>query len=287
MIDDLGKEFCAGEYRLPLGVKTYVMGIVNVTPDSFSDGGQYLSARDAEAHAYGLADARADILDIGGESTRPGHSPVDFQEEIDRVIPVIRRIAPKFDIPVSVDTSKARVAQEAIEAGASIINDVWGLKRDPDIARVAYESRSGLVLMFNATDPSLTEHSGDIVTDAIAYLSGSVDIALRAGVREDQIILDPGIGFGMDHRESFELIKGIGRLKELGFPVLIGPSRKRFIGAALGDLPVDKRDTGTAAASCIAAFIGADMVRVHDVKSVVQAVIISDILSDKRKYEEV
>ncbi len=287
MINDLGKEFCAGEYRLPLGVKTYVMGIVNVTPDSFSDGGQYLSARDAEAHASGLADARADILDIGGESTRPGHSPVDFQEEIDRVIPVIRRIAPKFDIPVSVDTSKARVAQEAIEAGASIINDVWGLKRDPDIARVAYESRSGLVLMFNATDPSLTEHSGDIVTDAIAYLSGSVDIALRAGVREDQIILDPGIGFGMDHRESFELIKGIGRLKELGFPVLIGPSRKRFIGAALGDLPVDKRDTGTAAASCIAAFIGADMVRVHDVKSVVQAVIISDILSDKRKYEEV
>lgn len=287
MSNDRGKEFRAGAFRLPLGTKTYVMGIVNVTPDSFSDGGQYLSAQNAETHASELVAARADILDIGGESTRPGHSPVDCQEEIDRVIPVIRRIAPRFDIPISIDTSKARVAREAIESGASIINDVWGLKRDPDIARVAYETRSGLILMFNATDASLIEHSGDIVSDAITYLSGSVDIALRAGVSEDQIVLDPGIGFGMNHRESFELIKGIARLKDLGFPVLVGPSRKRFIGAALGGAPVDERDTGTAAVSCIAAYMGADIVRVHDVKSVVQSIIISDILSEKCKFEEV
>ena len=287
MSADRCKEFCAGSYRLPLGSKTYVMGIVNVTPDSFSDGGQYLSVQEAVEHASELVAAHADILDIGGESTRPGHAPVDSQEEIDRVIPVIRQIAPIFNIPVSIDTSKARVAREAVEAGASIINDVWGLKRDPDIARVACDSKAGLILMFNATDSSRTEHSGDIVTDAIAYLSGSVETALRAGVSENQIMIDPGIGFGMRHRESFELIQGIGRLKAMGFPVLVGPSRKRFIGSALGNVPVDQRDTGTAAVSCLAAFMGADMVRVHNVKKVVQSIILSDIISAKTKYEEV
>jgi dihydropteroate synthase len=141
--------------------------------------------------------------------------------------------------------------------------------------------------MFNATDSSRTEHSGDIVTDAIAYLSGSVETALRAGVSENHIMIDPGIGFGMSHGESFELIQGIGRLKAMGFPVLVGPSRKRFIGSALGNVPVDQRDTGTAAVSCLAAFMGADMVRVHNVKKVVQSIILSDIISAKTKYEEV
>ncbi len=287
MSSECRREFCAGTYRFPLGVKTYVMGIINVTPDSFSDGGKYFGLQGAEERASELAATGTDILDIGGESTRPGHAPVEADEEINRVIPVIQKIAGGLGLPVSVDTSKSIVARKAVEAGASIINDVWGLKRDPDIARVASESRSGLILMFNATDSSLVEKTDDIVTDAITYLSGSVDTALRAGVREDQIVLDPGIGFGMDHRESFELIREIGRLKELGFPVLVGPSRKRFIGAALGNVPVDQRDNGTAAVSCISAFLGADFVRVHDVKGVIQAITISDILSGKRKFEEV
>ena len=280
-------EYQAGTYRLPMGARTYVMGIINVTPDSFSDGGRYFSVDKAEQHAMRLVEDQADMLDIGGESTRPGHTPVSKEEEIARVVPVIRRIAPAVGVPISVDTSKSQVAFLAVEAGASIINDIWGLRRDSDIARVGFDTKAGLVLMFNATDPSLIENSGDIVADAITYLSMSIEIALRAGVSENQIMLDPGIGFGMDHRQSYELIKGIGRIKELGFPVLIGPSRKRFIGAALGNIPVERRDTGTAAVSCIAAYLGADAVRVHDVKKVVQSLIISDILSDKRKYEEV
>ena len=189
-----------------------------------------------------------------------------------------------FRFPSS--TSKASVASRAIEAGASIVNDIWGLQRDPDIARVVSGAKAGLVMMYNATDPELTEHSGDIVSDAISFLKRSIDIAISAGVDENQIMLDPGIGFGMNHAQSFELIRGIGDIKALGFPVLVGPSRKRFIGAALGGIPVERRDKGTAAVSCIAAYLGADAIRVHNVSEVEESLIIADILSGKRKFEE-
>lgn len=277
------QEFRAGDFRIPIGTKTYVMGIINVTPDSFSDGGRFFSTQAAERHASDLAEAGADFLDVGGESTRPGHSPVDAQEEMSRVLPVIQKIAPGIGVPVSIDTSKAIVAEKAVLAGASVINDVWGLRKDPDIARIAFESKVGLVLMFNATDDSLFENSGDIVSDAISYLSAGVEIALRAGVGESQIMLDPGIGFGMSHVRSFELIGGIGKLRKLGYPVLVGPSRKRFIGAALGNIPTEQRDEGTAAVSCLAAYIGADVVRVHNVKSVIQSLAIADIIARKRE----
>ncbi|MBN1891585.1 MAG: dihydropteroate synthase [Clostridiales bacterium] len=275
--------FQAGDFRIPIGKKTYVMGIINVTPDSFSDGGRFFSTQAAEQHASDLVEAGADFLDIGGESTRPGHTPVGAEEEMNRVIPVIRRIAPNAGIPISVDTSKAVVAEKAVDAGASVINDVWGLRKDPDIARIAFETKVGLVLMFNATDDLLFDHSGDIVADAISYLSGGIETALRAGVDESQILLDPGIGFGMSHVQSFELIRGIGRLKELGYPVLVGPSRKRFIGAALGNIPTEQRDEGTAAVSCLAAYIGADVIRVHNVKSVIQSLIIADTIARKKE----
>ncbi|NLO63574.1 MAG: dihydropteroate synthase [Clostridiaceae bacterium] len=279
-------EYRARNFRLPIGGKTYVMGILNVTPDSFSDGGRFFSHEDARRHAYQLISEGADILDIGGESTRPGHVTVSEQEEKDRVIPIIRTLFPDVNIPISVDTSKSGVAAEAVEAGASIINDVWGLTKDPMIASVARDSGAGLVLMFNATDPDHYRNSGNIVEDAIAFLSESVNTALRSGVRDDQIMLDPGIGFGMDHRRSFDLVRGIGKIKDLGFPVLIGPSRKRFIGAALGISEASQRDGGTAVISSLAGYVGANVVRVHDVRGVSQALILSDIISGKVDYKE-
>lgn len=270
--------FKAGGYCIELGLKTHVMGILNVTPDSFSDGGLFYVPEQAELRAKQMILEGAAIIDVGGESTRPGHTPVDSETEIKRIVPVIKRIAEISNIPVSVDTSKHEVAAAAVSAGAVIINDIWGLRKDALIADVAAEFESGLVLMFNANDSSLVEKSGDIVGDAMDYLSRSIEIALERGVHRNRIMIDPGIGFGVDTEESYELIRGIPRLRNLGFPVLIGPSKKRFIGVAL-DQPVEQRGIGTVAVSCIGAMLGADVIRVHDVYNVVQALKIANILS--------
>jgi len=262
------------------------MGILNVTPDSFSDGGVFFSVETATRRAGEMIRDGARLIDIGGESTRPGHNPVDGKEEIRRVIPVIKRIVEFAEVPISIDTSKAEVAEEAMKAGASVINDVWGLRREPDIARVAAESHSGLIIMFNNRERNSDESAQDIVSDAIDYLSKSVDIALRAGVKDNSIMIDPGIGFGMSHRQSFALIRGIPTLSRLGFPVLVGPSRKRFIGAALGNAPVDHRDIGTVAVSCLSAHLGADVIRTHNVRYAIEALSVTDIISKKHELEE-
>ena len=262
--------FSAGEFRLPLFHKTYVMGILNITPDSFSDGGRYSSVEEAVRRAGQMVSEGAGIIDVGGESTRPGHVPVDASEEISRILPVIRALKKELKVPISVDTWKAGVAKAAVSNGASIINDIWGLKRDPGIAKIAAETGAGLIMMFNAFDPGLVIRSGDITADALKYLEGSIRTAREAGVRDDQIMIDPGIGFGVDTAESLTLIRSLPVFCGLGFPVLIGPSRKRFIGAVL-DKPVDGRMIGTVSVCLTGVDLGASAVRVHDVYEVSEA----------------
>ena len=254
---------------LVLGERTLVMGIVNVTPDSFSDGGQWFDPAAAIAHGRQLAAEGADILDIGGESTRPGASPVSADDEIARVIPVIRALAHATDLPLSIDTMKAPVARAAIGAGAAIVNDVWGFQFDPDIARVAADANVHCILMHNrrADDPDI-----DIYADVVAFLSRSLDIALKAGVARERIVIDPGVGFGKTHAQSFEMIRRLPELRaHFGLPVLLGASRKRCIGVASGVELASQRVAGSVAAHLWGAMHGAGIVRVHDVSAHVQA----------------
>lgn len=251
--------------RIPLvlGQRPLVMGVVNVTPDSFSDGGRYLDHAAAIAHGMKLVREGADILDIGGESTRPASTPVPEDEEIARAVPVIRAIAAQTSQPISIDTMKAKVAERAIAAGATIINDVWGFQRDADMARVAAAHDVHCVLMHNryADDPQ-----ADMFAEVRDFLMRSVDMALNAGVKADKIILDPGIGFGKNAQQGFELVRRLGELKAaLGYPILLGVSRKRLIGTATGKSVPAERDAGTIAAGLYGALHGADIVRVHDV----------------------
>lgn len=267
----------AADYLVPIYNKTFIMGILNVTPDSFSDGGRFYSVHDAVAYAKQMVEAGADMIDVGGESTRPGHTPVFAEEELERILPVIRALRQELQVPISVDTWKAVVASAAVEAGASIINDIWGCRRDPDIAGVAARTGAGLIVMFNAFDAELVQRSGDIVSDAIDYLEESIRIARKAGVRDDQLMTDPGIGFGVSTEESLALIRALPSFRDLGFPVLIGPSRKRFIGTVL-DKPVEQRLIGTVAACCVGACLGANVVRVHDVAEVAGALKMKDAI---------
>lgn len=267
----------AADYLVPIFDKTFIMGILNVTPDSFSDGGRYYSVENAVAHAKQMVEAGADMIDVGGESTRPGHTPVSAEVELERILPVIRALRQDLRVPVSVDTWKAEVASAAVDAGASIINDVWGCRRDPDIAGVAARTGAGLIVMFNAFDVELFQRSGDIVSDAMKYLAESIRIAHKAGVRDDQLMTDPGIGFGVSTEESLALIRALPSFRGLGFPVLIGPSNKRFIGAVL-DKPVEQRLIGTIAACCVGACLGANVVRVHDVAEVAGAMKMKDAI---------
>jgi dihydropteroate synthase len=254
---------------LVLGRGALVMGIVNVTPDSFSDGGQWLDPSAAIAHGEQLAAEGADILDIGGESTRPGAAPVSTDDEIARVIPVIRALARSTRVPLSIDTMKAPVARAALEAGATIVNDVWGFQFDPDIARVAADAGAHCILMHNrrADDPD-----ANMFAEVVDFLSRSIDIALAAGVARDRIVVDPGIGFGKTHAQSFEMIRRLPELRaHFGLPVLLGASRKRCIGIASGVDIAAQRVAGSVAAHVWGAINGADIVRVHDVRAHVQA----------------
>ena len=259
---------CGGvEFRW--GERTYVMGVLNVTPDSFSGDGVGDDIEAALAQAKRLADEGADIIDVGGESTRPGSAPVSADEEIRRVVPVIEVLAGELSVPLSIDTYKSVVASEAIKAGASMINDVWGLKQDPDLARVAAEAGVPIVLA------SYLQGSvrGDILAAVIADLERGIKQATEAGVAGQNIIIDPGIGFGKSVAQNMELIRRLGELSSLGRPILLGTSRKFMVG-----LPFDQRLEATAATVAIAIAHGADMVRVHDVRQMVQVCRMSDVI---------
>lgn len=272
-------------HRFDFTARTYVMGIVNTTPDSFSDGGQFVKAESAVAHGHRLAAEGADLLDVGGESTRPGSLPVDAKEECRRILPVIRALAGPDGpgIPVSVDTTKADVADAAIEAGASLINDVSGLHADSGVARVAARHEVPVLLMHMRGTPRTMQQDPDyrdLFEEIEFYLQEGIETARAAGVPRERLLIDPGIGFGKTLEHNLEIIRNAGRLHRLGLPVVVGPSRKSFIGALL-DLPVNERIEGTAAAVAVAIANGADMVRVHDVGPMVRVARVADALAGK------
>lgn len=261
-----------GDMVFEWGRRTYVMGIVNVTPDSFSgDGLSEVDAATAQAHRF-VAEG-ADIIDVGGESTRPGFEPVSADEELSRVLPVVERLAEELPVPVSVDTWKSRVAREAVAAGARMINDVWGLKREPELAMVAADAGVPLVITQNQRE----DRFRDFFPELIADLSRSVSRAREAGVNWDNIIIDPGVGFGKTLDQNLEIVRRLSELRGLGRPILLGTSRKSFIGQVL-DLPVDQRLEGTAASVAIGIANGADIVRVHDVERMVRIARMSDAI---------
>lgn len=237
------------------------MGILNVTPDSFSDGGKFVDLDQALAQARAMVEAGADIIDIGGESTRPGSVPVGEAEELDRVLPVIRILSQELSVPLSIDTYKPEVAERAVQTGAHIVNDIWGARRDKRMAEVAVRHQVPIILMHNREDTNY----GDFFADYIRDLRESVKIALAAGVKPDQIVLDPGIGFAKSQEQNLETMRRLDDLVALGYPVLLATSRKRMIGNVL-DLPVDERVEGTAATVALGVTKGCHMVRVHDVK---------------------
>lgn len=262
----------SGNMEFRWGQRTYVMGIVNVDPDSFSGDG----LRDADAAiAQGkrFAAEGADIIDVGGESTRPGFQPISAEEELRRVLPVIERLAGELSVPVSIDTYKSEVARKAVAAGARMINDVWELKRDPKLARVAAEAGVPLIISQNQRDSRFH----DFFPELIASLKRSIQVALDAGVDWNNIIIDPGVGFGKTVEQNVEIVRRLAELKALGRPILLGTSRKSFIGHVL-DLPVDQRLEGTAATLAIGIANGADMVRVHDVAQMLRVVRMSDTI---------
>jgi dihydropteroate synthase len=257
--------------------KTLVMAILNITPDSFSDGGNFFSIENALKQAEKLIEAGADILDIGGESTRPGSERVSAEEEINRVVPALEAILKRFDVPVSVDTSKSVVAERAVQSGAEIINDVSGLKFDERIAEVAAKYKTGLVLMHlrgKFEDMHRQNPVGDILKEVSNGFRESIEKAKNFGVKDEQICLDPGIGFSKTFEQNLELIAKIDKLcgEFSGFPMLVGTSRKSFIGKILGDVPTGERSGGTLAANVLAVWNGANIVRVHDVKETLEAV---------------
>ncbi|GJD39593.1 MULTISPECIES: dihydropteroate synthase [Methylobacterium] len=257
-----------------LGERVLVMGILNVTPDSFSDGGRFENVEAARSQADALVAEGAALVDIGGESTRPGHTPVSAEEEQARILPVIRDLAPRLAVPISVDTYKASTADAALAAGARIVNDVWGLQREPDIARVAAAHGAPVMVMHNreTIDPAI-----DIVADMLRFFERSLDIARRAGIPDADIVLDPGIGFGKSWAQHLEALRRLPELKALGFPVLVGVSRKSMLGR-LHDAetkPVD-RLIGSLSSHVLAATLGADIVRVHDVAPHVDALRVVD-----------
>jgi dihydropteroate synthase len=266
---------------LPLGEHTVVMGILNVTPDSFSDGGLYLDAAAAMARAIAMEAAGADIIDIGGESTRPGSAGISASEEIRRILPVIQKLRGTLQIPISVDTSKAEVAESAAAAGAEILNDVTGLRNDPRIAEVARRRKLGLILMHMRGTPNMMQESSfarDVIRDVSAGLGRSIAVALNAGVARSQIVVDPGIGFGKSHEQNCEIIRRLPEFAKLGFPLLVGTSRKSFLGAALKQNTENDRIWGTAATVAASILQGAHIVRVHDVAEMAQVARVTDVV---------
>lgn len=265
-------------YALPLSARTCVMGVLNVTPDSFSDAGRYADFDTAVARGLAMAEEGADIIDVGGESTRPGADPVPESDEMDRVVPVIKELAAKLDIPISIDTHKSGVARAALDAGASIINDISGMTFDSAMAPLAAKAGVPVALMHIKGKPKDMQADpayDSLMSEISGYFRDKARAVISAGVAPDKIIVDPGIGFGKTVEHNLEIIRRVAELKSLGYPILIGPSRKSFIGKILG-LEADQRLEGTAAAiaACVAG--GASLVRVHDVKEMVRVVRVAD-----------
>ncbi len=271
---------------LDLGSRTHVMGILNVTPDSFSDGGRYTEYDSALAHAREMAAAGADIIDIGGESTRPGADPLSEQEELRRIIPLIERLSADLAVPISVDTYKSTVAKKALEAGASIINDISGLRFSPDMAQVAAEFGAAVVIMHIKGAPRNMQQNpvyADVVGEILSYLEKGIEIALRAGVDRERILVDPGIGFGKTLEHNLTILNRLEELRVLGRPIVLGTSRKRFIGTILGIPEADQRIDGTAATVALGIERGASVVRVHDVAVMTRVARMTDaIVKPKR-----
>lgn len=267
-----------GNKEFRWGERTYVMGILNVTPDSFSGDGLDGRPEQAIARAKEMADQGADILDIGGESTRPGAAPVSADEELRRVIPVLKQVAREISIPISIDTYKSEVAREALDCGASIINDVWGLKEDIKLAAVAAERGVPIILMHNQKGAAYK----DMMAEVLDSLRWSVAQAINAGIHLENIIIDPGIGFGKTVEHNLEIMRRLDEFQVLGYPLLLGTSRKSTIGKIL-DLPPDQRLEGTAATVAIGIVKGADIVRVHDVSPMMRVVRMSDAIVRGRR----
>lgn len=252
----------------------YIMGIVNVTPDSFSDGGHFLEPPAALAQAHAMIAEGAAIVDVGGESTRPGGAPVSAEEEQARILPIIEALAERGDVLVSVDTYREQTARLAVAAGAHIVNDVWGLQREPGIARVAAETGAGLVIMHTGRE---REKLADVIADQFAFLHRSLEIAGEHGVAKESIMLDPGFGFAKDPRENLEIIARFEEMDELDYPMVVGTSRKRFVGHVTGR-DADRRDAATAATSVVLRMKGASVFRVHDVAMNVDALKMTDAI---------
>jgi dihydropteroate synthase len=267
--------------RIVLGERTLLMGILNVTPDSFSDGGLFLDPTAAIARALAMEKAGADLIDLGGESTRPGSEGVPAEEELRRVLPVLDALHGKLKIPISIDTAKSQVAEAAAIAGAEIINDVTGLRNDPRIAEVARRRKLPLILMHMRGEPRTMQKAPfarDVVRDVAAGLRRAVAVARRVGVAKSQIVLDPGIGFGKSWPQNLELLERLPELAKLGFPLLLGTSRKSFIGKILGGAAKDERAWGTAASVTASILGGAHIVRVHDVAEMAQVARVADAI---------
>lgn len=265
---------CRGGRSLELGRRTLIMGILNITPDSFSDGGRYDSLEAAVARARQMQEEGADILDIGGESTRPGAEPVSLEQELERVVPVIRALRERFkQIPISIDTYKAEVARQALEAGADIVNDVWRLTADPGMAGIVAEYACPVILMHNRRPRPYERLMDDIRADLLE----SVALAKEAGIDDGRILLDPGIGFAKTYPENLQVMHELERLCDLGYPVLLGTSRKKFIRDTLS-LPADEVIEGTAATVALGIAKGCDIVRVHDVRVIARTVRMTDAM---------
>ncbi|MBI4530800.1 MAG: dihydropteroate synthase [Candidatus Latescibacteria bacterium] len=279
-------QLTCGDTTLDLGARTYVMGVLNVTPDSFSDGGRFLFLDHAIKRVEEMVAEDVDMIDVGGESTRPGSEPVPMREELNRVIPVIERIVKEFpDVLISIDTCKADVAEQAIGAGARLINDVSAMRLDEEMGCVAAETGAPVILMHMKGMPKTMQEAPaykDVVGEVRQFLRERVQKAVHAGIARDRLIIDPGIGFGKTVEHNLTLLARLEQFADVGCPILIGSSRKWFIGRLLGDLPVEERLEGTLASVVLAVAYGAHIVRVHDVRATVRAIRIADAIVEQQ-----
>lgn len=264
-----------GTKEFKFGKKVYIMGILNVTPDSFSDGGRYVKEQEALEQVERMLEDGVHIIDVGGESTRPGHTQISSEEEIGRIVPIIRSIRERYDVPVSVDTYKSEVARAALDAGADLVNDIWGFLYDEEMAALVAEYDVPVCLMHNRENTNYINLLEDIFSD----LQKSLSLARRHGVRQENIILDPGIGFGKTYEQNLVVLSHLEEIGRLGYPVLLGASRKSVIGLTLG-LPVTEREEGTIAVSVIGAMKGCDFVRVHDVRANARALRMTEAIRE-------
>ena len=274
---------------LDMGLRTLVMGVLNVTPDSFSDGGRFFRPANAVAHAHEMCAQGADIIDVGGESTRPGSNSLSAREEKDRVIPVIKELAAEVGAPISIDTQKAEVAEAALEAGAEIINDISALRTDPEMAPLAAEKAVPVVLMHMQGTPRIMQTNPvykEVVGDITEWLQERVEAALASGIRADRVVVDPGFGFGKTVQHNLELLRRLHELHGLGKPLMVGTSRKSMLGAVLG-LPEEQRLSGTVATVASAVLSGCHIVRVHDVRPALEAVKVCEAIRRGIGYEDV